>query len=122
VAHDNVRSHLRFADRRHWGLIGLGGGEFGLPILVGLIGFAPRAAVPMNQILSLVTLVTALVVRWYTGSLAGVGVFRPCRNCARVWRHHSRVVRRASAVARLRSSPRARDRRPAPGNRSAADR
>ena len=59
------------------GLIGLGGGEFRLPILVGLIGFAARAAVPMNQILSLVTLVTALVVRWRTGSLVGVGAFAP---------------------------------------------
>jgi uncharacterized membrane protein YfcA len=57
------------------GLIGLGGGEFRLPILVGLIGFTARAAVPMNQILSLVTLVTALVVRWHTGSLVGVGAF-----------------------------------------------
>jgi hypothetical protein len=34
-----------------------------------LIGFAARAAVPMNQILSLMTLVTALVMRSYTGSL-----------------------------------------------------
>lgn len=59
------------------GLIGLGGGEFRLPILVGLIGFAARAAVPMNQILSLVTLATALVVRWHTGSLVGVGAFAP---------------------------------------------
>src|SRR6202049_4166659 len=59
------------------GLIGLGGGEFRLPILVGLIGFAARAAVPMNQILSLITLVTALVVRWHTGSLVGVGAFAP---------------------------------------------
>jgi uncharacterized membrane protein YfcA len=59
------------------GLIGLGGGEFRLPILVGLIGFTARAAVPMNQILSLVTLVTALVVRWHTGSLVGVGAFAP---------------------------------------------
>lgn len=59
------------------GLIGLGGGEFRLPILVGLIGFAARAAVPMNQILSLVTLVTALAVRWHTGSLVGVGAFAP---------------------------------------------
>src|ERR1700730_15964789 len=59
------------------GLIGLGGGEFRLPILVGLIGFAARAAVPMNQILSLVTLTTALVVRWHTGSLVGVGAFAP---------------------------------------------
>lgn len=59
------------------GLIGLGGGEFRLPILVGLIGVAARAAVPMNQILSLVTLVTALVVRWHTGSLVGVSAFAP---------------------------------------------
>src|SRR5712671_3969729 len=57
------------------GLIGLGGGEFRLPLLVGLIGFTARAAVPMNQILSLVTLVTALIVRWHTGSLVGVGAF-----------------------------------------------
>src|SRR5262245_29411978 len=39
------------------GLIGLGGGEFRLPILVAMIGFTARSAVPMNQILSLVTLV-----------------------------------------------------------------
>jgi uncharacterized membrane protein YfcA len=59
------------------GLIGLGGGEFRLPLLVGLIGYTARSAVPMNQILSLVTLVTALIVRWYTGSLVGVGEFAP---------------------------------------------
>lgn len=57
------------------GLIGLGGGEFRLPILVGLIGFTARAAVPMNQLLSLVTLVTALIVRWHTGSLVAVDAF-----------------------------------------------
>lgn len=57
------------------GLIGLGGGEFRLPLLVGLIGFTARSAVPMNQILSLITLITALVVRWHTGSLIGVGTF-----------------------------------------------
>jgi uncharacterized membrane protein YfcA len=59
------------------GLIGLGGGEFRLPVLVGLIGFAARAAVPMNQILSLVTLMTALAVRWHAGSLVGVGACAP---------------------------------------------
>lgn len=59
------------------GLIGLGGGEFRLPLLVVLIGFTARAAVPMNQILSLVTLATALVVRWHTGVLVGVGAFAP---------------------------------------------
>jgi uncharacterized protein len=57
------------------GLIGLGGGEFRLPILVGRIGFAARSAIPMNQILSLVTLCTAMVVRWNTGSLVGVADF-----------------------------------------------
>jgi uncharacterized protein len=59
------------------GLIGLGGGEFRLPLLVGLIGFTARGAVPMNQILSLITLITALIVRWHTGSLIGVGSFAP---------------------------------------------
>ena len=59
------------------GLIGLGGGEFRLPLLVGLIGFTARGAVPMNQILSLITLITALIVRWHSGSLIGVGSFAP---------------------------------------------
>src|SRR5713101_4012249 len=59
------------------GLIGLGGGEFRLPILVRLIGFTARAGVPMNQILSLVTLITALIVRWHSGSLVAVGTFAP---------------------------------------------
>lgn len=59
------------------GLIGLGGGESRLPILVGLIGFTARAAVPMNQILSLLTLVTALVVRLQMGSLVSFDAFAP---------------------------------------------
>ena len=59
------------------GLIGLGGGEFRLPLLVGLIGFTARGAVPINQILSLITLITALVMRWQTGSLVEVGTFAP---------------------------------------------
>jgi uncharacterized membrane protein YfcA len=59
------------------GLIGLGGGEFRLPLLVGVIGFTARAAVPMNQLLSLITLATALAVRWHTGVLVGVGSFAP---------------------------------------------
>jgi uncharacterized membrane protein YfcA len=59
------------------GLIGLGGGEFRLPLLVSLIGFTARGAVPMNQILSLITLVTALLIRWHAGSLVEVGTFAP---------------------------------------------
>ncbi len=39
--------------------------------------FTTPAAVPMNQILSLVTLVTALVTRWHTGSLFSLGAFTP---------------------------------------------
>jgi hypothetical protein len=49
--------------------------SFGCRCWSGLIGFTARAAVPMNQILSLITLVTALIVRWHTGSLVGVGTF-----------------------------------------------
>ncbi|MGD9601825.1 MAG: sulfite exporter TauE/SafE family protein [Gammaproteobacteria bacterium] len=45
------------------GIIGLGGAEFRLPVLVGLLGMTPRAAVPMNLVVSLVTLTAALVGR-----------------------------------------------------------
>jgi uncharacterized membrane protein YfcA len=59
------------------GLIGLGGGEFRLPLLVALLGFTAREAVPINQMLSLVTLATALAVRSQAGSLTDVGGFLP---------------------------------------------
>lgn len=52
------------------GLIGLGGAEFRLPVLVGLLGMAPKAAVPMNLIVSLVTLTAALIGRGASLSLA----------------------------------------------------
>src|SRR5260370_42530105 len=55
------------------GLIGLGGGEFRLPLLVGLIGFTARAAVPMNLILSLITPVTAPILPLPTRPPGGVG-------------------------------------------------
>lgn len=48
------------------GLIGLGGAEFRLPVLVGLLGLAPRAAVPANLVVSLVTLATALLGRLWS--------------------------------------------------------
>jgi uncharacterized membrane protein YfcA len=54
------------------GLIGLGGGEFRLPVLVGLLGYASRAAVPLNLVVSLVTLVSALAIRGQSLSLAPV--------------------------------------------------
>lgn len=48
------------------GLIGLGGAEFRLPFLVGLLGLAPRAAVPANLVVSFVTLATALSSRLWS--------------------------------------------------------
>src|SRR6516165_6169933 len=45
------------------GLVGLGGGEFRLPVLMYVVGYAPRTAVPLNLAVSLVTLTFALVVR-----------------------------------------------------------
>lgn len=54
------------------GLIGLGGGEFRLPILTSVFGYAVRQAVPLNLVISLVTLVAALGIRSQTLSLAAV--------------------------------------------------
>ncbi len=71
------------------GLIGLGGAEFRLPLLIGLFGFAALQAVILNKAMSLIVVVTALPARlvsipydtlapyWYVavnllaGSLAG---------------------------------------------------
>jgi uncharacterized membrane protein YfcA len=54
------------------GLIGLGGGEFRLPILTSLFGYAARAAVPLNLVISAITLMAALAARAHTLSLAAV--------------------------------------------------
>lgn len=45
------------------GLIGLGGAEFRLPVLVGPLRYAAKAAVPLNLAVSLVTIVTSLLGR-----------------------------------------------------------
>jgi uncharacterized membrane protein YfcA len=45
------------------GLVGLGGGEFRLPVLMYVVGYPPRTAVPLNLAVSLLTLMFALVVR-----------------------------------------------------------
>lgn len=52
------------------GLIGLGGAEFRLPVLVGVFGYATRSAVALNLAISLVTVVSALVIRGGTLSLS----------------------------------------------------
>jgi hypothetical protein len=45
------------------GMIGLGGAEFRLPLLIGLFGFLALQAVVLNKALSLVVVVTALPAR-----------------------------------------------------------
>ena len=45
------------------GLIGLGGAEFRLPLLIGLFGFAALPAVILNKAMSLVVVTAALVFR-----------------------------------------------------------
>src|SRR5260221_5875250 len=54
------------------GLIGLGGGEFRLPVLMYVIGSAARSAVPPNLLVSLVNLAFALAVRSHAVSLTAV--------------------------------------------------
>lgn len=44
-------------------LIGLGGAEFRLPVLLGPLRHSAREAVPLNLAISLATIITALVVR-----------------------------------------------------------
>src|ERR687893_3026161 len=48
------------------GLIGLGGAEFRLPVLARVFGYAARRAVALNLAISLVTVVSALLIRGAT--------------------------------------------------------
>jgi len=57
------------------GLIGLGGAEFRLPVLVGPLGYAARQAVPLNLAVSFFTLVVALLTRAGTLGLGGLAPF-----------------------------------------------
>src|SRR5262249_9818961 len=45
------------------GLIGLGGGEFRLPVLMYALGFDAKAAIPVNLMVSLITLAFSMLVR-----------------------------------------------------------
>jgi uncharacterized protein len=47
------------------GLIGLGGAEFRLPLLIGVFGFAALPAVILNKTLSLVVVIVAIPVRLF---------------------------------------------------------
>src|SRR5215213_6075896 len=52
------------------GLIGLGGAEFRLPVLAGVFGYAARRAVALNLAISLITVLSALLIRGGTLSIA----------------------------------------------------
>jgi uncharacterized membrane protein YfcA len=54
------------------GLIGLGGGEFRLPVLMHVVGFDAKSAVPLNLMVSLVTLAFALASRSHTAPVIAV--------------------------------------------------
>ncbi len=58
------------------GLIGLGGAEFRLPVLVGPLGYAVKQAVPLNLAVSMFTLVASLLMRGWTLSFAPLEPFR----------------------------------------------
>jgi len=59
------------------GLIGLGGGEFRLPVLMHVVGFEAKSAVPLNLMISLVTLAFALLFREGTISILSVMPYWP---------------------------------------------
>jgi uncharacterized protein len=59
------------------GLIGLGGAEFRLPVLAGVLGYQARQAVPLNLAVSLVTIAASLAIRANTISLTTVTPFLP---------------------------------------------
>lgn len=59
------------------GLIGLGGAEFRLPLLIGLFGFAALHAVILNKAMSLVVVTSALLFRSTTIPFAQVGSHWP---------------------------------------------
>lgn len=59
------------------GLIGLGGAEFRLPLLIGLFRFAALEAVILNKAMSLVVVATALPFRTGTVSFADIAAHWP---------------------------------------------
>lgn len=80
------------------GLVGLGGAEFRLPLLIGMFGFAALAAIIVNKAMSLVVVVAIparlaavpladvlaqwpAVVNLLAGSLLGMAAARNVRNC-----------------------------------------
>jgi uncharacterized membrane protein YfcA len=59
------------------GLIGLGGAEFRLPVLLGLFALAAHAAVRMNLLMSLVTLAASAIARFGFASFPDLAAHVP---------------------------------------------
>lgn len=59
------------------GLIGLGGAEFRLPVLTGVLGYRPRQAVAVNLAISLITVAAAATIRGSTLSWQPVAALLP---------------------------------------------
>jgi uncharacterized protein len=59
------------------GLIGLGGAEFRITVLVGPLRYSPRQAVPLNLAVSIITIAAALVIRSRTLSFTPVTPYAP---------------------------------------------
>lgn len=59
------------------GLMGLGGAEFRLPVLVGLLGYVTQQAVPLNLAVSLVTIISSLLIRGKILSFQSLSPFYP---------------------------------------------
>jgi hypothetical protein len=62
-----TRLVLAFAAGALIGMIGLGGAEFRLPLLIGIFGFAALKAVIVNKAMSLIVVLTALPARLLAG-------------------------------------------------------
>ena len=59
------------------GLIGLGGAEFRIPLLVGVFRLTPRHVVPINLLTSLITVLAALAMRAAIGRIAALDGHEP---------------------------------------------
>ena len=59
------------------GLVGLGGGEFRLPVLMHVIGFGARSAIPLNLVVSFVALAFALATRSHAVPLTDLAPHLP---------------------------------------------
>ncbi|MER7134613.1 hypothetical protein [Streptosporangium saharense] len=80
-------------------MIGLGGAEFRLPLLIGLFGFVALSAVIVNKAISLVVVFTALPARLAAVSFADLGThWAVAANLLGAWAGASWAVRMRTAT------------------------